>query len=730
MRDGNRPDDGGGVLTPSLHADVGIEGGNTPQWTEADWKENYSEKYPRGVYTFDCFASEYSADGYVTDGLIGHYDAIRNVGKDDSHDSTVTGVWKNLVDGRPDLTISGTLPSGAWTNGYGFFDTSATSFKINNLTIDGEGQGKEWTIEFVVDKCEELQFFVKSPFSIWASTVSKTFWDNRSLDKRYSGFDNWKGKYLTAVVDCTNEDGAEKQTTYLFEGTTYANPHSASAINSYNDKDWTFASHFSGDSGKCLYHAIRIYNRALTPEELAQNRLLDEARFHKKPNIEINTSIAGFEGDDKTGSYFVNGHYVFNVSETEKRVGRTIYQLAGYRLERYDATSDAWEFAEESSDTSFDYTNCTARANVRLTWLWQVKGRLRTATDYDVGDYVQEGLVAHYDAIRNVGAGKDHVSDTNIWVNLGTSGSTCDVTFKPIPTDGTVTPNWKDDAYSFDATSYGEMKAKLVAMDSNVDGTIQLAVDNVDTESVTKLSVSALGSRHFFLSESSWDHYGLTGVKSDSGYHLEWTGITLMFYAHSGKKLRPQLSDWDGKYITAIRTAAHGYLFQGTTTNGFEMTPEYPDTKIGSFPWCFGARHGGVAPIKADFHAVRFYNRVLNEAELEQNRKVDEIRFRGMVPTNIVVATKPVEMDGVALSGVEANGIYEVEGDWTFSAKLIKVGDKDVKPSGYKLEKWVDGAWVKTGDHSETSYDYNFARDGIMRLTWQYGRQGLCIIIR
>ena len=38
---------------------------------------------------------------------------------------------------------------------------------------------------------------------------------------------------------------------------------------------------------------------------------------------------------------------------------------------------------------------------------------------WDVGDYVQENLVLHYDGIRNVGADLPHSTNTLDWINLG-----------------------------------------------------------------------------------------------------------------------------------------------------------------------------------------------------------------------------------------------------------------------------------------------------------------------
>ena len=41
---------------------------------------------------------------------------------------------------------------------------------------------------------------------------------------------------------------------------------------------------------------------------------------------------------------------------------------------------------------------------------------------YDVDDYVQDGLVLHFDGIRNAGATEAHSTDATTWANLGSLG--------------------------------------------------------------------------------------------------------------------------------------------------------------------------------------------------------------------------------------------------------------------------------------------------------------------
>ena len=42
---------------------------------------------------------------------------------------------------------------------------------------------------------------------------------------------------------------------------------------------------------------------------------------------------------------------------------------------------------------------------------------------WDVGDYVQDGLIAHYDGIRNAGANLPHDPNVTTWADLSPNGT-------------------------------------------------------------------------------------------------------------------------------------------------------------------------------------------------------------------------------------------------------------------------------------------------------------------
>ena len=50
------------------------------------------------------------------------------------------------------------------------------------------------------------------------------------------------------------------------------------------------------------------------------------------------------------------------------------------------------------------------------------------ALKYDVGDYIQDGLVVHLDGIRNVGAGLPHDATADMWANLANMNNPAQIT--------------------------------------------------------------------------------------------------------------------------------------------------------------------------------------------------------------------------------------------------------------------------------------------------------------
>ena len=54
---------------------------------------------------------------------------------------------------------------------------------------------------------------------------------------------------------------------------------------------------------------------------------------------------------------------------------------------------------------------------------------------YDVGDYVQNGLISHFDGIRNAGADRPHDPKAQVWVDLVRAGHVANFYTTTVDTD-------------------------------------------------------------------------------------------------------------------------------------------------------------------------------------------------------------------------------------------------------------------------------------------------------
>ena len=92
------------------------------------------------------------------------------------------------------------------------------------------------------------------------------------------------------------------------------------------------------------------------------------------------------------------------------------------------------------------------------------------------------------------------------------------------------------------------------------------------------------------------------------------------------------------------------------------------------------------------------YNRILTDDELRQNRKVDEIRYRGNFADYANLTVVNAQPDGLAegetAQGSMADGDYELTGSMTFTAAPVVVGGRTLRPR-HTVETKVDGVWTR-----------------------------------
>ncbi len=680
----------------------------------------------------------YDVDEYVTDGLVGHFDAIRNDGADAAHSSTAT-TWKNLA-GGPDAEFqyrSGSTPDSGWTDMSYSFQEDAMATTVDTLDL-----GTNFTVQIAITATPSAQtrstiggerdpskynsWFNDNPkndYGFWTSEASTTLVGNfqqlsQTTSKIRPSISNWGGKYVTWMLDGANS------LCWTFETNTIPTGTSITVVSTKPDaRKYSWGAEQSSSLQAFLtgeYHSVRMYDRVLTEDEIKQNRIVDEARFRNeaskgKGNDDVNVIVAsnvdGLEGAEECGKWYIpEGTHTFT-APASVFVGKKGYALAGYTVEEWN--DSAWGDAVTNSGAS--YTASSSSEKVRLTWLWTPI--LRTA---DVDDYVQDGLILHFDGIRNAGATEAHSTDATTWVNLGSLGSAQDATLKTLGSSvpsGAKDGKWGDTSYWFGGKNYFDIGG-TVALGGAV--TAQFVVDFTG-------GTSQVASYPIFLGSTSTDkdNFGVYCPKNDSR-------INFKICASKAHISDSEYSGGNG-FINAIYDSANKQVSIGEAAKAAWQSSK-ASGEMNAVSYAIGTAHksdGNKAAriLVGNVHAVRVYKRVLSDEELAANREIDEIRFRG----NVTVVNGEIGETGENGECSLSGGVYNLDsGTWTVTASDYIRDGRRYRPR-LTVETLTNGEWVRTNRIWTDSYtiDKSALGDDRIRLTWTWEiRNGLIIMFR
>lgn len=458
-----------------------------------------------------------------------------------------------------------------------------------------------------------------------------------------------------------------------------------------------------------------------------QNRVVDEARYRNeaskgKGNDDVNVIVAsnaeGAEGTEACGKWHIpEGTHVFTAPATSV-VGSKFYTLDGYTVETWDGS--AWGAAVTNSGAS--YAASASGAKVRITWLWTLT--LRGAADYDVDDYVQDGLVAHFDGIRNAGATEAHDPDTRTWKNLVDGGA--DATFN---SDG---PAWTNGA----ACYFNNNGAAYITeeLDLGTNFTIQLATDiDLDIQRVGSTWDGWNAYRNYFNAQSG----DINGMWTDNHSAASKNFVGKFDNYQSSGRCRPAINPWGGKYVTKMLSRnGKAYFFEG------DSLPTGTDIAISTLPAAQIYSWGGLKSetskghlVIGTYYSVRLYTNTLDNAQLAQNRRVDEIRFRGN--GDVTVVNGAIGDTGTNGESSLTDGVYNIEtGTWTITAPEIKSGGHTYQPKLLvEMCNATTGEWETTTAKPQWANSYTVDKStlgsGRIRLTWTWKiRNGFIISFR
>jgi len=678
---------------------------------------------------------------YVTDGLVVHLDGIRNTGYEPVHDSTAT-TWADLANpGDYARFVVPDADCGWRRDGYYFDGKSVACYAIMNTE---RTLGAAFTAQAVLDFDYNNSHRINTAWpAIFGTTATNLDYfamyynQNNSGDPgvclkvagthvRENGFKGWKGEYVTGLSDGTT--GA------LFQTVT---PDATAAFNkAAGTRTFTFCGGNGDGQGYTtrrfngIGKAARIYNRALTDEELAQNRAADEVRFFGRSpaatgDLVVASTVEGLAGNLPCGAYRPVG-YTFT-APTEATLDGVPYELNGYTLETWNGTAWADATTVQRGDAPVAVVPDVSTASKRLTWNWAVKSRLTKIKEYDVGDYIQDGLYLFYDGIRNAGKTADHDPNATEWVNLGAGDK--DVNLNAVfdyAGNTSAGDGWETDGYRF---KYGGKFAKL-ASDPKIDWKVTIQVV-CEAEKSGKPSGNQFptyfGSTNDYLNVYGFGPVARTFFKIRNG-------------SDDGSGGRMELSpsgSWQGKYLSAIWHGGRYQIFQDVVPaeTGWAGKWRTKFTTFSGQPFYIGGvymegddNYVDERRLTGKIQAIRVYNRSLLDWELEHNRMVDEARFKGNPPeANVTIATKYGDGTGETLA--EGVGNYKVEGTYTFSATQVKDSKDEIKPvEGYYLEKYVNDAW--TPKEWNPGNKFTYTEGAKVRVTWGPKRKGMTLVIR
>lgn len=681
----------------------------------------------------------YDVDDYVQRGLITHFDGIRNAGADAAHDSQASG-WTNLVAGKPDVEFVG--DPGSWADsglGYCFNGTRSAYAMISS---PGIALGNYATIQLALDAkpSENTGKYTGLFRSLDDISDKLTFWsgaDGTTItlkDDDYSkggskhrlSLAGWEGQYLTAMLGDANS--------YIFQGTVPENALDRTAIAAVPAATYSFGGSIENGTEnhrwfKGVYHSVRIYNVELTSDELQQNRIVDDARYRNeatkgKGNDDVNVVVAsnvdGVEGAEECGKWYIpEGTHVFT-APASVFVGKKGYALAGYTVEEWNGS--AWGDAVTNSGAS--YTASSSSAKVRLTWLWTEALR----GTYDVDDYVQDNLFLHFDGIRNAGAAADHATEGTTWTNL-VAGQP-DATIKT--GDGSeLAGYWEANGFHLNPVDRTDLQ-EYVYLNSAVDIGKTFAIQLVTDIDLSEQGSDDSGINRYPSYFNTYDGSNATGMWTDkkSGNIDTLVGA----FDSYGSKKRINIASWEGKYVTMMLSedAGQAWFFQtagDTLPAGSAFTAT---TSLGPKQYTWGGAMNASAdknkkiPVRGVYHAVRIYTNTLDAAQIQHNRKIDDLRFRGI--GDVTVVNGAVGETGTVGASSVPDGVYNLESDsWTFTASNMKVDGKTYRPH-LSVETWSGDAWVKSSKAWTGKYTLPRPLAARVRLTWTWGiPQGLII---
>ena len=574
---------------------------------------------------------------YVRQGLIAQYDGINNAGHDAAHNPNAA-TWVNLTG---NTALNGTVDSNVvWGDDCWSVSANCKPITVGNALSQFTGTGT-FTIQFAGKpqygansgrQCFFSQYNATRSFGIehngtGVSNCLRLYSDSRStsLSSKANGVvTNVWGSFTVAadngMRDAIFYKNLEPWGERHFTASAALNTNCTSIIGGepYVGRDMAF---------RGTFNAFRVYDRVLTDEEIKINAAVDAVRFNNKTwadypelacysfaadgALQINLAATAASGGtvrlgDGAAAADVRAEYAYDGAAHSATF--TAVADSGYVFCRWEGDGSAITAGSLVTPT----VTVTSAKPVALTAIFKVPVRGATSRSY-----VQPGLVAQYDGIKNAGHDEVHSLTTNRWVDLTGHGN-----------DGVVDSNvaWGEDGWSVDTN------CKPVSLGNGISAVT--ATGEFTLQFACTPQTGANSGRQCFFSQYTNSVAGIgvehNGVVSRNELRLYSAPLSRSAYSTSDPLA---VNQWVQCTIAASNSLTRfGFYKNGNpmsfTTNNVFVKTTYASactSVIGGEPFA-GSRD---MAFRGTYNAFRLYNRALTADEVMVNAAVDAIRFNG-----------------------------------------------------------------------------------------------------
>lgn len=279
-------------------------------------------------------------------------------------------------------------------------------------------------------------------------------------------------------------------------------------------------------------------------------------------------------------------------------------------------------------------------------------------------------------------------------------------------TDG----SWTDDGYVFGGKEYFAIDSAL-ALGSAV--TVQSVIDRDEDSKTTGVWASVFGAT--------------SNDRDDFAIYYGKGSITDLYFKLFNKSAVKMQSTWSAPYVTAIYDGANSKVsidksILPTWLNAMDGVAG----DLAAMTYAIGTGQNSDAnkmarTFKGTYHSLRVYTKVLDEAELKQNRRVDEARFRGNGDVTIVNGA----IGDTGMNGASSlpDGVYNIEsGTWTVTAAKMTVCGCGYYPKlSVETCDEATGEWGAATSRPVWAESYTIDKNALggrrIRLVWSWERR-------